>query len=191
MHQPLQPLTLCLPRAKECSSKGSLCPLLTAIVSLPLQLSRQAQIAAPVVQQETTPAMANFPIDLAPFIPPALHIEDGGPLRISRSFVNLSSNVVHAHEEYVIAVDTFQVLDQEDIHPFMHQVSEYIIGVRHLQVRLVYSHPFGIGLYQLDTTFHKDLLLEGNPHVIDGVGVTFINQDHALNRRVMKYIRYG
>jgi hypothetical protein len=52
-------------------------------------------------------------------------------------------------------------------------------------------HPFRIGLYQLDTTFHKDLLMAGNPHVIDGIDVTFINRDHALNRRVMGYTRYG
>jgi hypothetical protein len=133
----------------------------------------------------------NFPINLAPFIPPALQVEDGGPQRVARSFVNLASNVLHVHEQYVIVVDTFQVLDQEDIHPFMHQVIEYITGVRHLPIRSVCRHPFGIALYQLDTTFHKDLLLEGNPHEIDGIDVTFINHDHALNRRALNYSRYG
>jgi hypothetical protein len=57
----------------------------------------------------------------------------------------------------------------------MHQASDDITQVRHLPVRSVCWHPFGIGLYQLDTTFHKDLLLEVNPHDIDGVDVTFIN----------------
>jgi hypothetical protein len=135
--------------------------------------------------------MANFSIDPAPFIPPALQVEDGDPQRVARSFINLSGNVLHAHEKFVIAVDTFQVLDQEDIHPFMHQVGEYITGVMHLLVRSVCRHPFAIDLYQLDTTFHKDLLLEGNPHEIDGIDVTFINHDQALNRRAMNYSRYG
>jgi hypothetical protein len=96
---------------------------------------------------------------------------------VARSIVHLAGNVLHAHLQYVIDVDTFQVLDQEDIHPFMHQVTEYITGVRHLPVMSVCRHPFGIGLYQLDTTFHKDLLMEGKPHEIDGIDVTFINND--------------
>jgi hypothetical protein len=56
---------------------------------------------------------------------------------VERSFVNLFDNVVHAHEEFATAVDTFQVLGQEDIHPFMHQVSKYITVVMHLPVRSV------------------------------------------------------
>jgi hypothetical protein len=51
--------------------------------------------------------------------------------------------------------------------------------------------PLCIGLYKLDTAFHKDILIQGNPHDIDGVDVTFINQDNALNRRAMNYTRYG
>jgi hypothetical protein len=130
-----------------------------------------------------------FP-DPAPFIPQALHVEDGGPGRVPRLFANLAGNPLHTHEEYVIAVDTIGILDQADIHPFMHQVSEYITQVCHLPVRSSCLHPFGIGLYRLDTTFHKDILIQGNPHII-GVDVTFINQDRTLNRRVMNYTRYG
>jgi hypothetical protein len=106
-------------------------------------------------------------------------------------FANLAGMPVHAHEEYVIAVDTIGILDQADIHLFMHQVSEYIMHTCHLPVRSSCLHPFGIGLYKLDTTFHKDILIQGNPHDIDGVDVTFISQDRALNRRVMNYTRYG
>jgi hypothetical protein len=135
--------------------------------------------------------MMNFPIDPAPFIPQALHVEDGGPGRVPRLFANLVGNPLHAHEEYVIVVDTFGILDQEDIHPFMHQVSEYIMHTCHLPVRSSYLHLFGIGLFRLDTTFHKDILIQANLHGIDGVEVTFINQDRALNRRVMNYTRYG
>jgi hypothetical protein len=135
--------------------------------------------------------MMNFPIDPAPFIPQALHVEDGGPGRVPRLFANLVGNPLHAHEEYVIVVDTFGILDQEDIHPFMHQVSEYIMHTCHLPVRSSCLHLFGIGLFRLDTTFHKDILIQANLHGIDGVEVTFINQDRALNRRVMNYTRYG
>jgi hypothetical protein len=33
--------------------------------------------------------------------------------------------------------------------------------------------------------------MEGNPHEIDGIDVTFINHDQALNRRALNYTRYG
>jgi hypothetical protein len=56
----------------------------------------------PVLQREISPTMANFPIDPAPFIPPTLEIEDGGNQRVPRAVVNLSGNVIHAHEEYVL-----------------------------------------------------------------------------------------
>jgi hypothetical protein len=91
----------------------------------------------------------------------------------------------------VLVVDSLQILDQADVHPFMHQISDYISQVCHLSVRFAYMHSFGIVLYQLDSTLHKYMLLAGNPHVIDGVDVNFVNEDHALNRREWDYTRYG
>jgi hypothetical protein len=80
---PLQSLMLCFPKAKECSSRGFLHPLCSTIVTLLLPLPHKAPIASTEQQQETSPSMVNFPIDPAPFIPSALHIEDGGPQRTS------------------------------------------------------------------------------------------------------------
>jgi hypothetical protein len=134
-------------------------------------------------QREFNQAMANFPVDPLPFIPPGIEIDDGRPHRVSRAVVTLSSNVVHTHEEYVLAIDTQQMSAVDDIHPFMHHVPDHINEVFHLPVWSVCCHPFGIGLYQLDTTIHKDLLFSSNPHNIDGIEVTFVSHDHALNRR--------
>jgi hypothetical protein len=92
--------------------------------------------------------------------------------------VNLAGNVLHAHEEYVLAEDNLQILDNADIPAFMHWVIEYVEHNFHIPVRSICHHPFGIGLYQLDTTFHKDLLMAANPHNIDGIDVSFIN--HSL-----------
>jgi hypothetical protein len=125
------------------------------------------------------------------FHPPAIQIEDGGNKRVSRSVVNVSANVVHAYEEYVLAMDTLQILSADDIHHLMHPVSDCIAQVFYLLIWLVCHHPFGIGLFQLDTTFHKDPLFDENPHNIDGIDVSFINQDHAVNRRNWDYTRYG
>jgi hypothetical protein len=122
-------------------------------------------------------------IDPVPFIPLGIDIEDGAPHRVSRAVVHLSGNAVHAHEEYVLAVDTQQMLEADDIHPFMHQMMEYIHETFHILVRSSCCHPFGIGIYQLDTTFHKNLLFPVNPHNIDGIEVNFASHDRALNRR--------
>jgi hypothetical protein len=53
-------------------------------------------------QREFNQAMANFPVDPLPFIPPGIEIDDGRPHRVSRAVVTLSSNVVHTHEEYCL-----------------------------------------------------------------------------------------
>jgi hypothetical protein len=46
-------------------------------------------------------------------------------------------------------------------------------------------------LYQLDNAFEKDLVMASNVHNINGIQVSFINHDHALNRRNWNYSRYG
>jgi hypothetical protein len=73
----------------------------------------------------------------------------------------------------------------------MNQVRDYIANAFHIPVCSVYCHPFGIGLYQLDNAFDKDLVMAGNVHHINGIQVSFINHDHALNRRNWDYSRYG
>jgi hypothetical protein len=73
----------------------------------------------------------------------------------------------------------------------MNQVRDYIAHAFHILVHSVCHHPFGIGLYQLDNAFDKDLVMAGNPHDINSIQVSFINHDHALNRRKWDYSRYG
>jgi hypothetical protein len=73
----------------------------------------------------------------------------------------------------------------------MNQVRDYITNAFHILVCSVCCHPFGIGLYQLDSVFDKDLMTAGNVHDISGIQVSFINHDHDLNRRNWDYSRYG
>jgi hypothetical protein len=73
----------------------------------------------------------------------------------------------------------------------MNQVRDYIAHAFHIPVLSVCRHPFGIGLYQLDNAFDKDLVMVGNVHDINGIQVSFINHDHALSRRNWDYSRYG
>jgi hypothetical protein len=127
--------------------------------------------------------MASFTVNPMPFLPPGVQPEDGGNQRIPWAIVNLAGNVLHAHEEYILALDILQILDAADIPEFMNQVRHYIAHAFHILVRSVYRSPFGIGLYQLDNAFDKDLVMVGNVDDINGIQVSFINHDHALNRR--------
>jgi hypothetical protein len=135
--------------------------------------------------------MANFVVDPVLFLPSGVQVEDGGNERIPRAVFNLVGNVLHAHEEYILALDIHQILDATDTPEFMNQVRDYIAHAFHILVCFVYRHPFGMGLYQLDSAFDKDLVMAGNVHDINGIQVSFINHDHALNRRNWDYSRYG
>jgi hypothetical protein len=126
--------------------------------------------------------MANFAVNPVPFLPLGVQPEDGGNQRIPRAVVNLADNILHAHEEYILAIYIFQILDAADILEFMNQVQDYIANAFHIPVRSVCRHPFDIGLYHLDNVFDKDLVMACNMHDIYCIQVSFINHDHALNR---------
>jgi hypothetical protein len=81
---------------------------------------QNASLPASSSQREFNQDMANFPVDPLPFIPLGIEIEDGGMHKVPRVVGHRSGNAVHAHEEYVLAVDTQQMLEADDIHPFMH-----------------------------------------------------------------------
>jgi hypothetical protein len=135
--------------------------------------------------------MANFTFNPAPFLSAGVQLEDGGNQRIPLAVVNLAGNVLHAHEEYILALDILQILETTYIPELMNQVRDYIAHTFHILICSICRHPFGIGLYQLDITFDKDLVMAGNVHDINVIEVSFINHDHALNRRNWDYSRYG
>ena len=68
------------------------------------------------------------------FIPPEMVIEDDGEGHIACSRVSLSSNLVRAHEEYIIAKDEGEVLNPDQYNAFSHQVRHYLQEVLHLDV---------------------------------------------------------
>jgi hypothetical protein len=71
----------------------------------------------------------------------------------------------------------------------MHQVKNFLINDLRLLVESIHKHPLGIGLFQVETEYHRDLLLVDNPYEIDGVLVRFIRHDHDINRRSFEYSR--
>jgi hypothetical protein len=79
-------------------------------------------------KKESWSASANWYTTLHPLlVAPSTYLlffvilPSGSRKNLSRSIINHSGDVVHAHEEYVLEVNTLRVLDQADIHPFMHQ----------------------------------------------------------------------
>jgi hypothetical protein len=135
--------------------------------------------------------MANFPVNPAPFIPAAFEVDEGGQDRVPRVTVNLSGEPIHAHEEFVLVVDADGILLQQDNEGFLQQVRSYVENDQALRVFSTCLHPFGIGLLSLETAYHRELLMAGNLHDIDGINVRFVRNDHGFNRREHGYSRYG
>lgn len=66
-----------------------------------------------------------------------------------------------------------------------------MVNELHLPVRAACIHPFGIGLFRLESVYHRDIWFYGNPHEINGVIVRFVRHDREINRREENYTRYG
>jgi hypothetical protein len=63
--------------------------------------------------------MSNFVVNPTPFLPPGVQPEDVGNQRIPRAVINPAGNILHAHEEYILAIDILQILDATDIPEFI------------------------------------------------------------------------
>jgi hypothetical protein len=70
--------------------------------------------------------MVNFPVDSAPFILETFGVDKGGQDKVSWITVNLSRDPIHAHEEFVLAVDVDGVLLPQDNEVFLQQVRNFI-----------------------------------------------------------------
>jgi hypothetical protein len=83
---------------------------------------------------------------------------------------------------YVLAVSAQGFLNQHQVHLMFHQVRDHIMHNLGLPLRSSCLHPLRIGLYQLETTYQKDILLVGGEIEVDGFHVDFVNHDQALNK---------
>jgi hypothetical protein len=112
--------------------------------------------------------MANYPVNPEPFLPPDFEIEHGGQNRVVLAVVNLSGEPIYAHEQFTIAVDVDGVLHPSDNHDFLQQIRHYLINELNLHVASTCLHPLGVGLIKLESPRHRDGLMLGNLHEVDG-----------------------
>jgi hypothetical protein len=98
-------------------------------------------------------------------------IEHGGKNRVARAFINLSREPIYAHEQFTIVVDMAGVLQPGDNREFLQQIRHDFINELNLQVISTCLHPLGVGLFELQTSMHRDGLLADNIHEIDGVQI--------------------
>jgi hypothetical protein len=88
--------------------------------------------------------MVNFAIDLEPYIPPAMGLEDRGPHRCARMTVYIRGGDNKTHESYAIAVaiahDNEEITVGQRLH-LLHDITHYFsVKVRQL-VRSFAIHP--------------------------------------------------
>jgi hypothetical protein len=83
------------------------------------------------------------------------------------------------------------VLQPHDNQDFIHQVRHVINNDLDLQVISSCLHLLSVGLFQLETSIHRDILLAGNIYDIDRVQVRFIRHDHNRNQSEHPYTMFG
>jgi hypothetical protein len=135
--------------------------------------------------------MVNFPVDPLPFTPQGLTLKMGGLIGCHERWCTSQAMRFMLMRSMFSWWTPQQILDANDIQGFIQQVTDYVLHTFHIPIRSSCRHPFGIGLFELDATFCRDLLFTANTHNIDGIEVNFISHDHALNRRNWNYTRYG
>jgi hypothetical protein len=135
--------------------------------------------------------MADFPVNLEPFLSPEFENEHGGKNRVARTFINLSGKPIYTHEQFTISVDVAGVLQPGDNREFLQQIKHYFINEVNHKVISSCLHPLGVGLLELETSMHQDSLLAGNIHEIDGVQIIIMRHDYGRNHRSSPYTRYG
>jgi hypothetical protein len=125
--------------------------------------------------------MANFTIDPAPNIPPAMIVEDGGPNHLARRSVFIRGEVAKTHESYAIAVlHGEENLSQAQRHQLLHDITHYInVEVQQL-VRSFAIHPHGVGIFRLSNATERDVLFTHSPHFIGNRQISFYPHDEAL-----------
>jgi hypothetical protein len=98
---------------------------------------------------------------------------------------------MYNHKQFAIAVDIAGVLQPSDNQDFIHQVRHYLTNALELQVASSYLHLLGIGLFELESSLHRDVLIASNVRDIEGVLIRLIRHDHGRNRRDHPYTRFG
>jgi hypothetical protein len=88
-------------------------------------------------------------------------------------------------------VDVDGVLQPGDNQEFLQQIRHYLINELNLHVASTCIHPLGVGLIELESARHRDGLMLGKLHEVDGIRVRFIRHDYGLNRRSEPYTRFG
>jgi hypothetical protein len=83
------------------------------------------------------------------------------------------------------------VLQPGDNQEFLQQIRHYLINELNLHVASTCIHPLGVGLIELESARHRDGLMLGKLHEVDGIRVRFIRHDYGLNRRSKPYTRFG
>jgi hypothetical protein len=71
-------------------------------------------------------SMANFVVDLNPFVPLSMFLEDGGPNHRVRTSVYFSGVPTKTHEEFTIAITNGKMTIAQH-HQLMHDLSQYIV----------------------------------------------------------------
>lgn len=131
--------------------------------------------------------MANFAVDLAPFIPEGLEIEDWAWPLCGRIIV--SGNPPRLHEEYAIVI-VLPPPQQNHLYEAMDKVVDYFEEEHRVRVLSSCLSPLGLCLIQFHSPVARQAMVNLSPHQLDAMHEIVVKEhDRGINMRNCPFTR--
>jgi hypothetical protein len=131
--------------------------------------------------------MANFAVDLEPYIPEGLELEDWA--RPARGRIIVSANPPRAHEEYAI-ITLVPPPPPQDLYEAMEEVVDFLVEERRAFVDSSCLSPLGLCLVQFPSPVTRQALINLSPLQLDANRQIIVQEhDCGLNLRSCPFSR--
>lgn len=130
----------------------------------------------------TSPAMASFPFDPTPLLPPPNHQRIDVPGRPARIKI-LSGTAPPTLEEWVVATIVSKPNLPVQLNTIREVLADFLTDIKHVGFFEISPCPFGQAYVKLDSVFDRDELVNNSPHLFTDVHVIFEKHNKGLNWR--------
>lgn len=124
-------------------------------------------IASPVPVDVDNVGMANFDVDLSPYIPEGFDLEQWA--RPARGRMVIFGNPPRRHEMFAIATMTPAPQNLHSLHQAMDDVRDYFQQVRLVYVESICPSPLGLCLIRFRSAIRRQSMINLSPHLLPGV----------------------
>jgi hypothetical protein len=133
-------------------------------------------------------AMANFPIDPAPYLIAGLTVEHGWN-HSARGRVALGGEPMREHKDYTIVSIQPMPTDPDQLRPMLDMVVQFLQNTQRVRITSDHLSPLGLGLIRLASVLQRDQLVRSSPMNFGNHVVCVVNHDEGINSRFCSYTR--